>query len=241
VPQSLLHSLIGFVSTHAAWAYFAVFLAALLEAVPVLGSFIPGTTMIVAISALIPGGHLSVLAVLAAAISGGALGDGLSFLTGRRLQSRVLQSWPLAAYPKVVAQSEEFFRRRGVLAVLFARFVAPVRAFVPIIAGALTMPPARFFAVNIPAVILWAAAHVLASAFAGDFVERNLLGAWREELQPYLLSAVAALAFALFSVWAIKHWRLCAAAVAEKFHALHSRHAKQAASPDDQPRATDLR
>jgi membrane-associated protein len=66
----------------------------------------------------------------------------------------------------VVAQSEAFFRRWGVLAVFFARFVPPIRAFVPITAGALGMPPLRFYSVNIPAILLWAPAHVLPGVLA---------------------------------------------------------------------------
>src|SRR5438876_487068 len=72
----------------------------------------------------------------------------------------------VALYPRVVAQSEAFFRRRGALAVFFARFVPPIRAFVPITAGALGMPPLRFYAVNLPAVLLWAPAHVLPGVLA---------------------------------------------------------------------------
>ena len=48
----------------------------------------------------------------------------------------------------------------------FARFVPPIRAFVPITAGALGMTPLRFYAVNIPAILLWAAAHVLPGVLA---------------------------------------------------------------------------
>ena len=48
----------------------------------------------------------------------------------------------------------------------FARFLPPIRAFVPITAGALDMPPLRFYAVNIPAILLWAPAHVLPGVLA---------------------------------------------------------------------------
>jgi membrane-associated protein len=72
----------------------------------------------------------------------------------------------MTKYPGVVAQSEAFFHRWGALAVFFARFVPPIRAFVPITAGALGMPPPRFYAVNIPAILLWAAAHVLPGVLA---------------------------------------------------------------------------
>jgi membrane protein DedA with SNARE-associated domain len=94
------------------------------------------------------------------------LGDGSAFWIGHKAQREILNSWPLARYPRVVAQSEAFFHRWGALAVFFARFVPPIRAFVPITAGALGMPPLRFFAVNIPAVLLWAPAHVLPGVLA---------------------------------------------------------------------------
>ncbi len=48
----------------------------------------------------------------------------------------------------------------------FARFVPPVRAFVPVTAGALGMAPAKFYAVNIPAILAWAPAHVLPGVLA---------------------------------------------------------------------------
>ena len=48
----------------------------------------------------------------------------------------------------------------------FARFVPPIRAFVPVTAGALGMRPIVFFGVNIPAVFAWALAHVLPGVLA---------------------------------------------------------------------------
>jgi membrane protein DedA with SNARE-associated domain len=164
--SSYLDPLIGFVSAHAGLAYLTIFLAALLEAVPVAGSVIPGSTIILALSALIPGGDLRLEWVLAAAISGALLGDGSAFWIGHRTQREILNAWPMSNYPRVVAQSEAFFHRWGTLAVFFARFVPPIRAFVPITAGALAMPPLRFYTVNIAAILLWASAHVLPGILA---------------------------------------------------------------------------
>jgi membrane protein DedA with SNARE-associated domain len=164
--SSYIDPLIAFVSAHAWLAYFTIFLAALLEAVPVVGSVIPGSTIIFALSALIPGGELRLEGVLATAIAGALLGDGSAFWIGHRAQREILNAWPLANYPRVVAQSETFFHRWGTLAVFFARFVPPIRAFVPITAGALGMSPLRFYAVNIAAILLWAPAHVLPGVLA---------------------------------------------------------------------------
>jgi membrane protein DedA with SNARE-associated domain len=164
--------LIAFVSAHAWLAYLTLFLAALLEAVPVVGSLVPGSTIILALSALVPGGELKLWPVLAAAACGAMLGDGTAYLIGYRSQREILSAWPLSNYPRVVAQSEAFFNRWGVLAVFFARFVPPIRAFVPITAGALDMPPARFYAINIPAILLWAPAACAARGPRGHCAAR---------------------------------------------------------------------
>jgi membrane protein DedA with SNARE-associated domain len=169
---SFLDPLIAFVSAHAWLAYLTLFLAALLEAVPIVGSVIPGSTIILALSALVPGGELRIEWVLAAAVAGAVLGDGTAFWVGHRAQREILSAWPMKNYPRVVAQSEAFFNRWGALAVFFARFVPPIRAFVPITAGAAGMPPMRFYAVNIPAVLLWAPAHILPGVLAVSAFER---------------------------------------------------------------------
>jgi membrane-associated protein len=163
---SFLDPLISFVSAHPWLAYLTLFLAALLEAVPVVGSVIPGSTIILALSALIPGGELMLPWVLLAAASGAVLGDGSAYFIGHRQQREILDAWPLANYPRVVEQSESFFHRFGTWAVFFARFVPPIRAFVPVTAGALGMAPAKFYAVNIPAILVWAPAHVLPGVLA---------------------------------------------------------------------------
>jgi membrane-associated protein len=163
---SYLDPLIQFVAANAWLAYLTLFLAGLLEAVPVVGSVIPGSTIILALSALVPGGELKLQWVLLSAAFGALLGDGSAYWLGHRTQNDILNTWPLVNYPRVVAQSEAFFRRWGTWAVFFARFVPPIRAFVPLTAGALGMAPSRFFAVNIPAILVWAPAHVLPGILA---------------------------------------------------------------------------
>ena len=163
---SFLDPFIAFVAAHAWLAYLTLFLAALLEAVPVLGSVVPGSTIILALSALVPGGELTLQWVLLAAALGAILGDGSAFWLGHRRQREILSTWPLTNYPRVIEESETFFHRFGTWAVFFARFVPPIRAFVPVTAGALGMRPSRFYAVNIPAILVWAPAHVLPGVLA---------------------------------------------------------------------------
>jgi membrane protein DedA with SNARE-associated domain len=206
---SLIDPFISFVSTHAWLAYLTLFLAALLEAVPIVGAVIPGSTIIFALSALVPGGELKLGWVLLAAIAGALLGDGSAFLLGYREQREILKAWPLSNYPRLVSQSEAFFNRWGTLAVFFARFVPPIRAFVPITAGALGMAPPMFYAVNIPAVLLWAPAHVLPGVLAVSALHRYGGFAPHEGIAKYywiLAVVVGALIIALAS-WVIRRRR----------------------------------
>ena len=203
---SFIDPLIAFVSAHAWLAYLTLFLAALLEAVPIVGSVIPGSTIILALSALVPGGELQLTWVLAAAIAGAMLGDGSAFWIGHRAQREILSAWPMSNYPRVVAQSEAFFHRWGALAVFFARFVPPIRAFVPITAGALGMPPLRFYAVNIPAILLWAPAHVLPGVLAISMLHEYAGGPHPTGIGKYywMLAVIGGALIVALATWAFR-------------------------------------
>ena len=206
---SFLDPVIAFVSAHPWLAYLTLFLAALLEAVPVVGALVPGSTIILALSALVPGGELKLWGVLAAAIAGAVLGDGSAFWAGHRSQREILGAWPMSRYPAVMAQSEAFFQRWGTLAVLFARFVPPIRAFVPITAGALGMAPPLFYAVNILAILLWAPAHVLPGVLAvtalhqyGGIPHHTGIGK-----HYWILAVIGGAAIGALAIWMIHRWR----------------------------------
>jgi membrane protein DedA with SNARE-associated domain len=215
---SLIDLLIGFVSANAWLGYLTVFLAALLEAVPVLGSVIPGSTIILALSALVPGGDLKLAPVLASAAAGAVLGDGVAYWIGHRSQRQILSTWPMSRYPAIIAQSEAFFHRFGTLAVLFGRFVPPIRAFVPITAGALGMAPSRFYPVNIAAVILWAPAHVLPGVLAVSALHQYGLGGHHSGLaKHYWMTAILIIAvLGGIGTWWWRRRKSIAAALARK-------------------------
>src|SRR6202008_2303019 len=202
---SYIDPLISFFAAHAGLAYLTLFLAALLEAVPVVGSVIPGSTIILALSALVPGGELKLQWVLLAATLGALLGDGSAFWAGHRSQREILSSWPLTNYPRVVAQSEAFFNRWGPWAVFLARFVPPIRAFVPITAGALGMLPSRFYAVNIPAILIWAPAHVLPGVMAVSLLDKygvfqHTGGSAKHHWIPIIIAGALVLALAVWTI-----------------------------------------
>jgi membrane-associated protein len=202
---SYIDPLIAFVSANAWLAYLTLFLAALLEAVPVIGSVIPGSTIILALSALVPSGELKLQWVLLAAIAGALVGDGSAFWVGHRSQREILSTWPLTNYPRVVAQSETFFQRWGIWAVFFARFVPPIRAFVPVTAGALRMMPSSFYPVNAIAVLLWAPLHVLPGVMAVSVLDHYGIfehtgGSAKHHWMPIIIGGAIIIALAVWTI-----------------------------------------
>jgi membrane protein DedA with SNARE-associated domain len=121
---------------------------------------VPGSTLIVGISALAAGANVNPWLLLVAATVGAIAGDGLSFWLGQRYHREILLGWPLNRYPRFIDRSEAFINRYGVASVFLARFTAVVRAFVPLVAGILRMPPRQFYAANILSALAWAPAHV---------------------------------------------------------------------------------
>jgi undecaprenyl-diphosphatase len=127
---SFLSAVTAFIAAHPHLAYAAVLLLASSESIPVVGVVVPGSAMVLAISALVPSGVVTLWPLLIAATAGAIIGDGVSFWIGHRYHREILDT-PLKRHPALTARSEAFFGRHGDKSVFFARFTPGVRAFIP--------------------------------------------------------------------------------------------------------------
>ena len=180
--EAYFSALVDFISAHPHYAHIAIFVLALSEAIPVVGTVVPGSTLILAISALATSANVNLWMLLVAAVTGAIAGDGFSFWLGQRYSREILNAWPLNRFPQFIARSERFITRYGVASVFLARFTAVVRAFVPLISGILQMSPRQFYVANIASAVTWAPAHVfpgvllaMALQFTGASMEQRAL------------------------------------------------------------------
>ncbi|NEJ90010.1 phosphatase PAP2 family protein [Rhizobium leguminosarum] len=199
---SLVSSVIDWLSAHSHIAYLAVFLLALSESIPMIGVIVPGTAVILALSALVPSGVLVLWPLLAAATSGAIVGDGVSFWLGHRYHREILGRWPLNRYPELIERSEAFFKRHGDKSVFIARFAPGVRAFVPLLAGMLGMSVRRFYAVNIASALVWAPSHILPGVLVGATF--GALGAASKPLAILLIILLTA----SWLTWCLVRWTM---------------------------------
>jgi membrane protein DedA with SNARE-associated domain/membrane-associated phospholipid phosphatase len=165
--DTALQPVLDLVGRHPAFAGLIVLLAALSEAVPVVGAVMPGSAIVIGVGALVGLGQVPLWPMLAAAVAGAIIGDGLSYGFGHRYKAHALAIWPMSRHPDMIATSERFFARHGAKSVVIARFTPVVRAFVPLIAGASGMRPGRFYTANVASALAWAPLHILLGAAVG--------------------------------------------------------------------------
>lgn len=188
-----------FVAQNPGLAGLVVFLVAASEAIVVVGAFVPGTAILVAISAVVGLGHLPLWPILLAATLGAIAGDGFSYWFGHRYKHHLARTWPVSRRPELLDKGEAFFVRHGGKSIIIGRFVPVLRAIIPVVAGALGMPPGRFYAVNILSAVIWAPAHILPGAAVG--LSLGVLGQISGRLAVALVLLVAA---AVLAAWLLR-------------------------------------
>lgn len=184
-----MQALIDFLSQHPALALAVVFAAALLESVALIGTVIPGSSVVFAAGILIGLQVLDPWWVAGVAVVGAILGDGFSFWLGRRYHQTLRTWWPLNAHPEWLARGQAYFAAHGSNSVFLGRFLGPVRAIVPVVAGMSDMPVLRFTVVNVLSAVAWSAAHLLPGALFGASLQ--LAGAVSSRLLILLAGGVA--------------------------------------------------
>src|SRR5476649_2622231 len=194
---SYFSALVDFVSAHPHYAHIAIFLLALSDLIPVVGTVVPGSTLVIAISALAASADVNPWLLLIAATAGAIAGDGFSFWLGQRYHQEILTSWPLNQYPQFIARSERFITRYGAASVFLARFTAVVRAFVPLVSGILRMSPRQFYAANILSALAWAPAHVFPAVLLA--MALRLTDASAEQRTIVVIAALVVATFIIFA------------------------------------------
>src|SRR5262249_47900779 len=121
-----------------------------------IGFFFPGDSLLVTAGIFAARGDFDIvtlnLVLIVAAIAGNTVG----YWTGKRAGA-ALYSRPDSRFfkRKHLERTRDFYARHGGKTIVITRFMPIVRTFAPIVAGAASMPYARFAAYNVAGAILW--------------------------------------------------------------------------------------
>lgn len=153
----LTKKIISLVTEYQTWLGPIVFALAFLESIAFASLILPFWGILIALGTVVgAAGGLQFWTILVCAAIGAALGDWVSYWLGKHYSKEISNMWPVSKYPGLMEKGEAFFQKYGPWAIVLARFSGPLRASVPIVAGAVRMPQGMFQFANWTSAFLWA-------------------------------------------------------------------------------------
>jgi membrane protein DedA with SNARE-associated domain len=177
------HWLLAFAKSHPQSVFAIAFIVSFGESFAGLSFLIPGTTILVALGALLRANDAEILGfgpVWIAAAIGAVLGDWISYLIGHRYKNHILSVWPISRFRDQTESALTFFDRWGVWAIFLGRFLGPFRATVPLVAGISQMRFVPFQIANVTSALIWSASLLFLGAAGWSAVRAawHWLGGW---------------------------------------------------------------
>ena len=169
--EQFFADLADFIARNAQWAGPILGLITFGESMVLIGAFFPATVLMVTAGGLAGAGVIDPVPLLLWCIAGATLGDAVSYWLGRRLGPKAWRHPWLKRHRTPLARARLFFRSYGVLAIYICRFMGPVRAFVPLIAGMTGMHARKFQIANLGSAIIWVPVMLAPGYLAAKGVE----------------------------------------------------------------------
>ncbi len=187
------------VSNYSDSIYVVLFLVIFVETGLVVMPFLPGDSLLFMAGMYSKIGNLNLTYLLLFLSIAAVLGDNINYWIGRRIGLGVFE-WKIRGRQLVkesyLKKTEDFFEKRGVFAIIMARFVPIVRTFTPFAAGVGKMNYRKFLMFDIIGGVLWICSMTLAGYFLGEIKwikdnnEKVVLGIIFISVLPMLISVI---------------------------------------------------
>ncbi len=170
--NSIVNTSIQFLKSHPDLSCFFLGLWAFLETGLLLGLIFPAEKILIVGSIMVSKGMLSPISYVLCVTAGTSLGYTatyfMGYFLGEELLSKILKKFRVKeeSYIKV----KTFINTKGELSLVFGRFIAVVRALLPLVIGSFEPSFLKFTFFNILGAFLWATAYL----FLGDLIDRTI-------------------------------------------------------------------
>ena len=144
---------------HSEYTCLAMVLLMALESAPVIGFFLPGSLLLIAIGSLTGAGLGNFIAMLACTSIGAIIGDSLSYWLGRLGRTEWREHLHRGG-ERQARQADMLVRRYGPAALFLGRFAWLVHVAVPLAGGVAGIRARDFYLLDTPAAILWCALYL---------------------------------------------------------------------------------
>ncbi len=146
------------VETYGTAIYLILFLVIFIETGLVIMPFLPGDSLLFTAGLFAASGELDIAILLTLLTIAAVLGDNTNYWIGRKVGLRIFNlkiRGKSLVKEKYLQKIEEFFKKRGVFAIIIARFVPIVRTFTPFAAGVGKMKYSQFLIFDILGGFTW--------------------------------------------------------------------------------------
>lgn len=136
-----------------------------------IGFFLPGDTLLLTAGLFAGQGKLPLIPLLACVILAAIIGYQVGYLFGERAGPKLFRRKSgILLREDYIKRTEEYFKKYGAVTVVAARFIAHVRTFVSVIAGAGRMNKRTYLLTNIIGALLWGGSITLLGYWLGSSV-----------------------------------------------------------------------
>lgn len=186
--MQLLNLVEHWIKVHPESGFWLTFFIAFVESIIVIGGLIPGSLAITGIGILAGSGFLNGFTTFLAASFGAFVGDLSGFFIGRYFKQNLKNFFLFQRYPRALQIGKIYFEQHGGKSVFLGRFIGPIRAIVPAVAGMMGMRIPDFIIINFCSALGWSTLF---------FIPGVLIGKGHAQFQNHILEAL--LAFFLFA------------------------------------------
>jgi membrane protein DedA with SNARE-associated domain len=117
---------------------------------------VPGTVLLITMGGVIGASHIPVWPAWAGAVIGSIAGDWISWWIGLRYHHQIMHVWPFRRFEDQIEKGLHFFHKWGTAAIFIGRFLGPLRATVPLVAGMSELEFWPFMLANSASAVIWA-------------------------------------------------------------------------------------
>jgi membrane-associated protein len=136
-----------------------------------LGFFLPGDTLLLTAGLFAGQGHLSLGWLLVVVFVAAVVGYQVGYEIGERIGPRLFKRKSgILLRKEYIQKTQEYFMNYGAVTIIGARFIAHVRTFVSVIAGAGKMDKRKYLVCNILGALLWGMGITLIGYWLGSSV-----------------------------------------------------------------------
>lgn len=168
--HKLVDGIVDLAKNHRELALPIIFALAFGESIAFVSLILPFWGALIVLGAVLPESGVNMWLIWVAASTGAAFGDWFSYWLGWHYHRQIAAMWPLSRHPDLLPRGKALFDRWGEWAIWIARFSGPLRASVPIVAGAVQMRSMVFQRANWPSAFLWAGVLLL----FGDVIGKTI-------------------------------------------------------------------